>query len=216
MREPAGRKRAVQIRRVAGDLKPRRESVRQRCGVVAGIVLEIVDGRIDVAIGILAQPADDEVPVGAEIVFEPRRAQVGLQVDPGITLAVADAGGTWRRRQHDLFTVGEPAWVSLVDQVIVAVVELEYGLLRQVDIESEIPERAALMTFVDPAVAAADESVEAKRKYSGLVDGTAEIGMGGCDGVAVVGDADATQVVIGRPLGDEVEHARWIGWTVQR
>jgi hypothetical protein len=59
----------------------RREAVCEECSIVAVVIHELVDGRIDVTIGNLIQRTDNEVPPRIEFMFESKLTDLGLQID---------------------------------------------------------------------------------------------------------------------------------------
>ena len=61
----------------------RGETVCEERPIVAVVINELVDGRIDVAIRNLIQRTDNEVPPRIEVMFESKLTDLGLQIDSG-------------------------------------------------------------------------------------------------------------------------------------
>src|SRR5450432_4719190 len=119
------------------------------------------------------------MPVGVEVMLEAHTPQARLEVHAGVGLTVADPRRIRRRRKHDLFTIGEPARIPLIDEVIVAVVQLDDGVLARADVDAEVAEDALGVASFDEARALAEQPIEAVADYAVRVDLPAEIDPGG-------------------------------------
>ncbi len=207
---------AVQIGGIAGNHEARRETIGKRRRVVATVRCEIVHRRVDVARGVLIQYTGHQVPVGAEVLFDTRGGDARTQIDAGIRLSIADALRIGRRRQHDRLPIGEPTGIALVGERVVAVVQLQHAALPRAYVDTQIAQRTTLGAEVDVTVTPAVKRIQAIGDDSVTVDLAAEIRLHRADAVAGVGRTDLAQRLQGRPLGDEVEHARRIRGPIQR
>src|ERR1017187_10126130 len=142
--EPAG-----YIREIAIYMESRRqgrEGVGEIAFVIAVIVDELIDRRIDVAIGKLVQAGHDDMPRRTEVVLESQLPYVGCQIGTGKGLPVALSGRigrilgqqntlrAWDRERSGGRRVREPAGIAVLKQIVVAVIAFNYRASARVDI----------------------------------------------------------------------------------
>ena len=98
--------------------------------------------------------------------------------------------------------------------MIVAIVGFDDRVLQRAHVDGETAEHAFVVAVIDPCVALAEQAVEAVAHDAVAIDLAAHVHMRGADALRVVAHSDFPQVIIGRPLRDEIEHAGRIGRSV--
>ncbi len=173
--------------------------------VVAQIVGQGVGDAQQVTLRAHVEPARLEHPAIAEVVPELAEAGVGDQVGAGAGLAVADAGRIDRRRQEGALAaeVDDAARQSRGVGFIVAGVQLEHGVLAQMDVEVALGQGAVHAAAVDVALALAMQHVQSKAEGAHAV---ANIGLSGENALRVEAADGAHQRNVGGTLGEVVEH----------
>ena len=98
---------AREVRKIADHMeagRERREAVRQVGLVVAAVIDQLIDRRIDIAVRNLIECADGEMPVGAKVMLYPHLADIRSEIHARERLPVALHRGIRSvQRQKDAF-----------------------------------------------------------------------------------------------------------------
>ena len=174
---------------------------------VPAFVVKLLTPVFDVARRILIEGADYQVPVRIKIMLDAGGADLGMKFGAEIALAITHPLRVRCRGKLNLLPIRKPPRISLVGEFVIAVIQLEHSVLPRPEVDAEIAERPALTAFIHPTASGAVQRIQAITEHTVLVDGAAEIDVRGFYVVTVVGETHLVQIVLGRTLGDEIEHA---------
>src|SRR6201999_4260191 len=113
-----------------------------------------------------------------------KAAHAGQEIHARVVLTIADLGGIGCRRQVDRFAVAEPARVSGIYEMVVAVVGFDHRALERTDIDCEAAKSALVVAVIHPRVALAEQAIEAVTDDAVAVELAAEVQVRGADAVA--------------------------------
>src|ERR1035438_4859884 len=218
--EPAGN-----VSQVAVDLETRgqrREAVGEVALIISIVVDKLVDRRIDVSIGDLVQAPKYDVPVRVEVVLYTYFGDLRGKVHARERLPVALARRIRRLfRQQNILgrrrgrRVSKPAGVSVLIQIVVTVVPFDHGMFRRTNIDRNRGQLTPKLAVGDIAIAVGQQEIRTITENLVFAYASTEVGMSGSDGSALITQLDFTVRFLGGALGNKVEHARRIGWTIQ-
>ncbi len=173
--------------------------------VVPQIVGQLVGDAEQAPVGVFVEGADVQVPF-AELMLQPGQADIADQVRARAGLAQACAGGIGGRRQDGALAaeVDDAARQARAVGLVVIGVQLQHGVLAEMDVEVALGQGAAHVALVDPAFAVAAQDVQP------VADPTlsaADVELAGIDAVGVEAAHRAQHEGLRRPLQQIVEDA---------
>ena len=156
--------------------------------VISVVVDELVDRRINVAVGNLVQRADHEVPVRAEIVLHPHFADLRSKIharerlpvaleesDPGAfsgSRILFEPGSGERSRGR---RIGKPAGISVLKQVVVAVIPFDHRIGEWTHVARHRGQLTPELAVGDIAVAIAQQQVRTIAEHLVLAEASAQV-----------------------------------------
>src|SRR6185437_5668708 len=109
-----------------------------------------------------------------------------MKIHARIGLSISNTVWIGRGRQVDALPVCKPTGVSLVDETVVAVIQLQHPMIPGAYVNAQVAQRASLMTCIDVTLTAAVQRIEPVAEDPARIDFAAQIHLGRADAVARV------------------------------